>query len=281
MKKYAILTSVFVLAACHDGGGHHHSDYVPSPNAPAIDMPTAAQSWNGGDAESGDNFSRDVFRFTLDGAGNITAVELDGDMYVKTGDNEYKHLEPGKTSVLNLATLGREAGLQFADFGYAMETELEATKTDRDFYVFTGGRADKAVNADLAKGATYQGTAVAYIEADMTDRIANQVSKTDDAKLVVDASGNHTLTMNFATADKPWYNVTAHKDGTINLSGGENVAADFRVENMTMHDNYATGRFFGDGGVASEATYRVGAEFKDNATGREVEFDSAFGGIKQ
>ncbi|MDE5615678.1 MAG: hypothetical protein K2I81_02495 [Alphaproteobacteria bacterium] len=280
MKRYILLVCVLGLAACHSGGGHH-SDYVPSPVEPAIDMPAAAQSWNGGNAESGDNFSRDVFRFTLDGAGNITAVELDGHMYAKTGENEYKYLEPGETHVLNLATLGREAGLQFADFGYAQKTELEANKTERDFYVFTGGRTDKMVNADLAKGATYVGTAVAYIEADMPGRIANQVSKTDDAKLVVDAAGNHMLSMNFSKADNPWYDVTADKTGKITLAGGGNVAADFRVDGMAVDDNYATGQFFGDAGVASEVVYRVGAEFKDNATGREVEFDSAFGGIRQ
>jgi len=282
MKKYFVLTSILALCACHSGGGSHHDSYVPDPVEPAIEMPSAVQQWNKGwdndyVADSGPEYDRDTFIFHVDGRGNISTVTLEGRKYNRNGDkNEYVYTEPNKTRTIELATLGKEAGLQFADFGYAQETELEPGKTDRDFYVFTGGQ-NPLTNPDV-KDATFTGTAVAYIEADMPDRVANQVSKTDKATLVVDANGAHRLTMPFSQADKPWYDVVADKNGNIQLSNGANVAADFRVDGIAARDNYATHQFYGTNGVAEEVTYRVGAEYKDNATGREVDFDAAFGG---
>ncbi len=284
MKKYILFTSLLALTACHSGGGHHH-DYdggVIDPVEPEIAMPDAAQTWNAtgtviADANGG-SFS-DRFIFNVDEQGNIVSVVQDGRTYNQNGNkNEYVSKEANKTRTMNFATLGKEAGLQYADFGYAQETEKEPNKTERDFYVFTGGR--EALNMPDVKDAVFTGTAVAYIEADMPGRIANQVSKTDDAKLVVDANGRRELTMNFSKADNPWYDVTYN--GGIVLSNGDKVAPEFQVsDSMIQKDTYMANQFYGVNGTASEVTYRVGAEYEDKATGREVDFDAAFGGKRQ
>jgi len=285
MKKYVILTSMLALAACHSGGGSHHGAPVSGPVEPAIDMPVAVQKWN----QTGANVNAvadrgtpgDIFTFNVDNEGNITSVALEGRTYTRTGnENKYVSAVNGETRTIELATLGKEAGLTFADFGYAQETEQTLNKTERDVYVFTGG-SNLIKNADV-KDATFNGTAVAYIEADMPGGIVNQVSRTDKATLVVDASGNHMLTMPFSQADNPWYDVAYNNGLTFELSNGDNVAPDFRVEGMTQKEMYVNKQFYGDAaGTASEVTYRVGAEYEDNATGREVEFDAAFGGKRQ
>ncbi len=280
MKKYVILTSALALCACNSGGGGHHGGPSYDPVEPAIDMPDAVQKWNATGpvtADSNRGAFDERFVFDVDVQGNISSVSLDGRKYNRNGDkNEYVYTEPNKTRTIELATLGKEAGLQFADFGYAQETELEPNKTDRDFYVFTGG--SNVIQNAAVKDAAFTGTAVAYIESDKPGNIVNQISATDDAKLVVDANGNHTLTMNFSKADKPWYDVVAKTGNIIQLSGGANVAADFRVDGMHQRDNYTAYQFHGENGNASEVSYRVGADYKDNATGREVDFDAAFGG---
>ncbi len=284
MKKYLILTSVLALCACHSGGGHHSSSGGGiDPVEPAIDMPDSAQSWNNGlngehVAYSGPGNDMDSFIFHVDGQGNISSVTLDGRKYNQNGGkNEYVYTEANKTRTIELATLGKEAGLQYADFGYAQETELTPNKTDRDFYVFTGG-VNPMANPDV-KGATFTGTAVAYVEADMNDRIANQVSVTDDAKLVVGADGAQVLTMNFSKAANPWYDVVYDGGSNFKLSNGDKVHEDFKVtDSMVQKEMYETKQFYGANGNASEVTYRVGAEYEDRATGRDVEFDAAFGG---
>jgi len=283
MKKYVILTSMLALAACHSGGGSHHGGPAFDPVEPEIDMPSAVQQWNqkgnAVNAIADKGKPGDIFTFNVDNAGNITSVSLEGRTYNRNGDkNEYVYTEPNKTRTIELATLGREAGLSFADFGYAQETEQEPGKTDRDFYVFTGGMNEKMIDTNTVKDATFTGTAVAYIESDKPGNIVNQMSKVDGATLVVDANGAHKLTMPFSQADKPWYDVVYNNGLTFELSNGDKVASDFRVEGMTQKEMYVSKQFYGDAGSASEVTYRVGAEYKDNATGREVDFDAAFGG---
>lgn len=284
MKKYILLSSILALTACHSGGGSHSGSTAPNLVTPELDMPTSLQSWNKGFesthvAYTGRAGNQDNFIFTVDNKGNISSVTLDGDKYVRTGDNnEYVYTEANKTSEINLATFGKEIGLQYADFGYAMETELKPNSTDRDFYVFTGGK-NPMTNPDV-KNMTFTGAAVAYVEAKTPNTIANQISKTSDAKLVVDANGNRRLDMNFSKADNPWYDVVV-TGNKIELQNGANVASEFQVTNTMIQDSpYVVEQFYGANNVATDATYRVGAEYEDKATGREVEFDAAFGGVR-
>ena len=284
MKKSVILVMATLLAACHDGGGHHHNDdVIVKPVTPEIAMPGAVQTWAAGGntavAYAGDD-NDDILKFTLDTNGAITAVNFDNRNYARQGNqNEYAHKDVKETRTLNLVTLGRDAGMRYADFGYAMETERDITSTERDFYVFAGGDATKELRRSDLNGATYTGTAVAYIESDMQNSVKNQISQTDDAQLVVDANGNRTMSMNFSNADKPWYDVVV-TNGKIALSGGDNVAAEFKVDGMVMDSSYESVNAYGDT-TAQEVVYRVGAEYENKITGREVEFDAAFGGVRQ
>lgn len=289
MKKYALLSGVLVLAACGGGGGGgHHSGGAADLVVPGVNMPGDVQYFGaGGDsvvtAKSGDNRDADLFVFNLDNSGAIQQIVTDNRTYTRQGDkNEYVNVAADERRTINLVTLGREAGLSYADFGYAQEVEQDIDSFERDIDVFAGGYASKEVAVNTVQDATFKGTAVAYVEADMPDRIANKVSKTDDANLVVDANGNHTLTMNFSKAENPWYDVVYKSGGRLEFSGGENVAPEFQItDGMVRSPDYAAAQAYGDGGTASEVVYRVGTEFKDNATGRELEFDAAFGGKRQ
>lgn len=281
MKKSVVLVMATLLAACHDGGGHHHNDdVIVKPVTPAIAMPESVQTWAAGGTSATAKSQDEVFKFTIDNNGAITNVNLDKRDYARQGDkNEYVHRDAEETRTLNLVTLGRDAGMRYADFGYAMETERDVASTERDFYVFAGGDASKELARKDLNGATYTGTAVAYIEADTQTTVANQISQTDDAQLVVDANGNRTMSMNFSNADKPWYDVVV-TNGKIALSGGDNVAAEFKVDGMVMDSSYESVNAYGDT-TAQEVVYRVGAEYENKITGREVEFDAAFGGVRQ
>lgn len=290
MKQYAIFVGVFALAACGGGGGHHGGGAsIPDPVAPAVDMPDTVQSWSvpaGGDvatlgtvtAKAGDDSrTPDVFKFTLDESGKITSVNLDGAIYTQQGGkNEYVNVRGNETQTMNLETLGRDAGLSYADFGYAQKLEEKPGDIDRDFYVFAGGYDGKEITT-RPNDATYTGTAVAYIESKTPGSIANRVTKTNDAKLVIDASGISTLTMNFPD----WYNVVVKNGTNVELTGGGNLDSEFVMTDAmraNIHDVYNSQQFFGDGANATEVVNRVGFEAKDINTGREIEFDGAFGG---
>lgn len=288
MKKYMIFMGALALAACNNGSSHHTGagDIIPQPVAPAIDMPANVQAWNSpaGSAQAIAN-STDVFTFTIDNGGNIAKIVHDNKTYNRTGDtNEYVYKETNKTEKINLATLGKQAGLSYADFGYAMETELEPDSTERDFYVFAGGDALKEIKNPNIQNATYTGTAVAYVESEMPGKVVNKITQTNDASLVFDNTGNHTLTMKFSKAANPWYDVIVKNGTNISLSGGANLGQDFMVTDAmlkSLKDAYFSQQYFGESGDPSEVVYRVGFEAKDRTTGREIEFDGAFGGKRQ
>ena len=130
--------------------------------------------------------------------------------------------------------------------------------------------------------------AVAYVEVETPGKVVNKITQVDDATLVFDAAGNNTLTMNFSQAENPWYNVIVKNggatDASISLSGGGNIAPEFMVTEAmknNLNDTYYSKKFYGDAGDPTEVVYRVGFEAHDKTVGREVEFDGAFGGIRQ
>lgn len=286
MKKYVFLTSILALAACGGGGGGHHDNGGRLPDVPALPMPADVQSFGAGGASTAvaksGGTGGDRFIFTLDGNGVIKSVVEDNREYVRNGDkNEYIYTDDYQTRTMNLVTLGREAGLQYADFGYAQELENKSGYLDRDIDVFAGGYADKEYVGAI-NPATYKGVAVAYIEADNPDgTVYNQVSKTDDASLVIEAGQVPKLTMNFSKAENPWYDVVFENGWKITLSDADNKVDDkFKVTNsMVRGDMYSSHDYYGPN--AEEAVYQLGAEYKDNTTGREVDFDAVFGGKKE
>ena len=277
MKKYGILTLVFALAACGGGGGGDGDVIEFDFDVPSIPMPATVQSWNGASNGGGAATStdKDTITFAVDDNGQITSVNFDGRAYAQQGGGN-TYVNNTGTRTVNLATLGQESGLTYADFGYLQEYKESPYDTDREFEVFTGGR-DRYTNP--VTSATYTGTAVAYIQAESADGIANQVSKTSDAQLTIDAAGAQTMTMNFNTADNPWHNVTVNK-GMVTLSGNDAVVpVEFQVTSDMKGGRPDTGVDF-YGLNADEAVYRLSVEYK-NTTGREIEFDGAFGGKKQ
>lgn len=142
---------------------------------------------------------------------------------------------------------------------------------------------DMPANVQI-QNATYTGTAVAYVESEMPGKVVNKITQTNDASLVFDNTGNHTLTMKFSKADNPWYDVIVKNGTNISLAGGDNIDQDFMVTDAmlkSLKDAYFSQQYFGESGDPSEVVYRVGFETKDRTTGREIEFDGAFGGKRQ
>lgn len=286
MKKYSLIALVLTLSACGGGGGGSdggNGGFI----APAVNMPGNVQSWSSTthkmvQAKTADN--DDVFTFHLDSTGEILSVDYDNRHYARRGnENAYVNTDDGVTRTMNLATFGRDAGLTYADFGYAQEYEFNQYFTDREFEVFGGGAVANEYKGNQPMATTYTGTAVAYIQADTPTGIANQVSKTDDAKLVFDGAGHKVLNMNFSKADTPWYDVALVNGHKIQLTDNDNkVPEQFRVTDDMVQKSLHTGqKFYGpNGATPDEVIHRLNFEMK-NETGREIEFDGVFGGKRQ
>ncbi|MBD5389478.1 hypothetical protein HDR63_04460 [bacterium] len=295
MRKYALLAMTCALAACGGGsGGEWHGDYNPADGVPpALDIPNGAgtiPTWGNGvvknmsiAARTADN---EDLTFFLNGAGQITSINFDNREYkVQSDRNEFVNVTDGVARTLNLVNLGKEAGLTYADFGYIQETENHGYYIDRDVDVFVGGPGVYEHSGSNPKDATYTGVAAAYIQAETADGVVkNQISQTTDAKLVTNAIGTSTLTMNFSKAANPWYDVIYDGTKITLINTGNNVPAAFMVTADMKPDGGPTGgapKWYGAPGDTSEVVWRVAQEWEDKTTGREVDMDAVFGGKRQ
>lgn len=205
---------------------------------------------------------------------------------------------------LTITQLGKEAGLSFADFGYyAMASDNvfnSETMHDVGYDLFSGGYSLKEV-AKPDQDTNFTGSAVAMITSHSSgEDDTSMITRTNSANLHL-SNGTETLTMNFSSAENPWYDVVitrtptdlydqSHNTITITNTNNvnNNIAEDFRMtETMKTHAQQNVvldNTYYGDNGVASEAVSsahfladKANNEFNIMST-EMLEFNSIFGG---
>lgn len=317
MKKIAILTSVLALAACGGGSGHHHDGAANTPgsNSPDIMIPggnnPTDQTKKLEPVIDISQLSQIDFSTNDQNGYKYKFVVNDGKIVAfKEQDNQYAwtyHIDGDKINKITehdavgnaysytdvngkIELLGKDAGLQYSDFGYLIATikgEEEEINNSTEGAIFTGGRADKLIEQPQTM-ADFHGTAVASINAYMpsetgygTDEV--MIARTDDATLHFE-NGAERLTMNFSQADNPWYDVVATKDA-ITLSNGDGIKDDmFKVSNnQDAGEHYISTKYFGDNGNVNEAVANTkfshtGALSSDTQQ-HNISVDAAFGGV--
>ncbi|MBD5389383.1 hypothetical protein HDR63_03970 [bacterium] len=212
--------------------------------------------------------------------------------------------------------LGKEIGLRYADFGYAdahMERTVDGQNANwNEYNTMAGGYSIKKISPDnlpTDTQMTFGGSAVAGLRVqignwDEDDGLEKRMlARTDDATLTFN-NGTEELEMNFSkNTDRAnrWYDVKFTKDTTGNITlfySNEDALSDKDFAILGYPDNkipldpksdnatFETA-YYGDAGVASEATAAVGFRDEDmlpaenGYTYRELDFNAAFGGLKK
>ena len=208
-----------------------------------------------------------------------------------------------KNPTLTFAQLGKEAGLSFADFGYyAMASDdvfNGETTHDVSYDIFAGGYDLKEVDKP-DQNMYFSGSAVAMVTSHSDEDDVSMITHTNSANLHL-SDGTETLTMNFSSAETPWYDVVitrtpndpydqSHNTITINNTNNVNdrIAEDFRMtETMKTHAQQEVrldNTYYGDNGIAKEVLSsadfladKAHTTFDPNST-EMLEFNSVFGG---
>lgn len=203
----------------------------------------------------------------------------------------------------DIVRLGQSAGLSFADFGY-ITTNSTFTYNDETFNdtsndVFAGGYNLREV-AKPEQDMDFTGSAVAKITSNSDDGEYSMITHTNSANLHL-SDGTETLTMNFSSAENPWYDVVVTRTPTdpndqthnaIDINNTNNVnnsiAENFRMteamKEQAQNTVFVGNTFYGDNGNASEVITKTEFWTVDEHNGiadRGLKFDSVFGGKAQ
>ena len=202
-------------------------------------------------------------------------------------DIEYVHGD------MEMNSIGQSLGLNYSDIGslhFTYRGIIDGQNmTDDSHSVYVGEYQPNNVEKPT-ENATFTGTAIAAVNYwnDFDDTDKDMLSTVNSATLTVSSDGTEELSMPFSRAtDNPWYDVVIDSNHNINIDVNDTATAritddDYKItssqNNIWLSD--FDNKYYGENGVASEATNYSSFTVPLAQTGEGITVDTVFGGTR-